>query len=168
MRLSRLLRRRPSHDVPSGRTGFTMVELVTVALVMGTLARISVPDVHGALLKGRAAQVIGEFQAVQAAVLDYRSKYGRWPRDSYAGQTPQGLAEFLPPGFSFNGAGYQLDWENWTLPDGLPQSPRPGTLLGISVVTPDRELGTAVTRLLGGTMAHYTLGDKYTFVIERM
>ncbi|MCG6988256.1 MAG: hypothetical protein LJF06_08755 [Gemmatimonadetes bacterium] len=168
MRLSRLLRRHPSHDATEGRTGFTMVELVTVALVMGTLARISVPDIHGALLRGRAAQVTGDFQAVQAAVLDYHSRYGRWPRDSYTGQMPQGLAEFLPPGFSFKGAGYQLDWENWTLPDGLPQSPRPGTLQGISVVTPDRELGAAVMRLLGSAMAHYTLGDKYTFVIERM
>ena len=168
MRLSRLLRRHRRHDAAGERTGFTMVELVTVALVMGTVARISVPDVHEAMLKGRAAQVIGEVQAVQAAVLDYHSRYGRWPQDSYTGQTPPGLAEFLPPGFSFNGAGYRLDWENWTLPDGLPQSPRPGTLLGISVVTPDRELGAAVTRLLGGAMAHYMLGDKYTFVIERM
>jgi type II secretory pathway pseudopilin PulG len=168
MRHSGLLRCRRAHDAPDGRTGFTMVELVTVALIMGTLARISVPDVHEALLKGRAAQVTGAFQVVQAAVLDYRAKYRRWPQDSYTGQIPQGLAEFLPPGFSFNGAGYQLDWENWTLPDGLPQSPGPGTLLGISVATPDRELGAAVVHLLGGAMAHYALGDKYTFVIERM
>jgi type II secretory pathway pseudopilin PulG len=166
--LPRLLRRRRSHDAAGERTGFTMVELLTVALVMGTLARVSVPDVHAALLKGRAAQVVGEFQVVRLAVLDYHAKYGRWPLDSYAGQTPQGLAEFLPPGFTLSGAGYQLDWENWTLPDGLPQSPRAGVLLGISVVTPDRELGAAVTRTLGGAMAHYTLGDRYTFVIERM
>ena len=53
-------------------------------------------------------------------------------------------------------------------PNGLPKDPGSGVLLGISVVTEDRELGQAVLDLLGNSMAHYTLGDIYTFVVERM
>lgn len=145
-----------------------MVEVVTVALIMGTLVRISVPNFHAAVLKARAAEVAGDFEVVRVAVLNYHEKYLRWPADGYTGQVPPGLQEFLPDGFTFNRAGYQLDWENWTLPNGLPQNPQSGVLLGISIVTPDRALGVAVVHLLGGAMAHYELGDKYTFVVERM
>ncbi len=145
-----------------------MLEMVTVALIMGTLARISVPDFHQALLKARAAEVAGDFEVVRVAVLNYHTQHLKWPDDAHTGQIPPGLAEFLPDGFSFNRAGYQLDWENWTLPDGLPQDPGSGVLLGISVVTPDRALGSSVESLLGAARAHYSLGDKYTFVVERM
>lgn len=167
MRLSRFLHRRPSLDDPDERHGFTMVEVLTVTLIMGTLLRISVPDFHAVLVKARAAAVAGDFEVVRVAVLNYHEKYLRWPDDGYPGQVPQGLAEFLPDNFSFRRAGYQLDWENWTLPDGLPQDPHIATLLGISIVTQDRELGDAVVKLLGAARAHYTLGDTYTFVIER-
>ena len=81
---------------------------------------------------------------------------------------PPGLDEFLPENFNFNRAGYRLDWENWMLPNGLPQDPQSGVLLGISVVTDDKELGAAVVDLLGGAMAHYSLGSSYTFVVERI
>jgi hypothetical protein len=41
-------------------------------------------------------------------------------------------------------------------------------LLGISIVTEDAEIGYAVVDFLGSTMAHYTLGTSYAFVVERM
>jgi hypothetical protein len=145
-----------------------MVEVVTVALIMGTLVRISMPNFHEVLLKARAAEVAGDFEVVRVAVEQYHATYLHWPEDGYTGQVPDGLAAFLPDGFNFNRAGYQLDWENWTLPDGLPQDPQSGGLLGISIVTSDRALGAEVEDVLGGAMAHYQLGNKYTFVVERM
>ena len=170
MRLPGFLRRRPGHRVfdPDERRGFTMVEVVTVALIMGTLVRMAMPNFHAVLLKSRAAEVLGDFEVVRVAVINYHDKYLRWPDDGYTGQVPAGLDEFLPEGFNFNRAGYRLDWENWMLPNGLPQDPQSGVLLGISIVTEDKELGAAVVDLLGGAMAHYTLGTTYTFVVERI
>lgn len=66
------------------------------------------------------------------------------------------------------GLGYRLDWENWVLPEGLPRDRDARGLLGISVVTDDRELAQAVRDLLGPSMSGYALGDTYTFVVERM
>lgn len=148
--------------------GFTMIEVVTVAVVMGTLARIAVPNLHEVLLKARAAEVLGDFETVRVAVESYHADHMAWPDDGYTGQVPDGLAEYLPANFDFDGPGYRLDWENWVLPSGLPNDPGTGILLGISVVTPDRELGQAVLDLLGGAMSSYALDGTYTFVVERM
>ena len=149
------------------RRGFTMVEVLTVAVVMGTLVRIALPNFHEVLLKARAAEVLGDFDVVRVAVLNYHADRLRWPDDAYTGQIPAGLEPYLPEGFTFFRQGYDLDWENWVLPLGLPQAPGAQALLAISVVTDDRELGQAMVDLLGGAMAHYTLGESYTFVVER-
>ncbi len=170
MKLPTLLRRLSGRASTAARerTGFTVVELLTVTAIMGTLVRMSVPDLHKAVLKAEAASVIGDFETVRVAVDNYHADHLAWPSDSYTGVVPDGLAPYLPDGFSFVRQGYRLDWENWELPNGLPQHPNTGVLLGISIVTDNRALGQEVAHLLGGSMAHYTLGDRYTFVIERM
>ena len=163
-------RRRGPHRPPmdlEDRRGFGLVEVATVALIMGTLARIAVPNFHEVLLRSRAAEVAGDFDVVRVAALNYHAKYLSWPSDAYTGVVPQGLEEFLPEGFSFTRAGYKLDWENWLLPDGLPQDRSARAVLGVSIVTQDKELGAAVVSLLGSGRAHYTLGGSYTFVVER-
>lgn len=167
MSLASLLRR-PARRPPEGeRHGFTMVEVLTVMMVVGTLVRMAVPSFHEVLVRARAAEVIGAFETVRVAALNYHADHHRWPADGYTGQVPAGLAEYLPDNFSFEGAGYSLDWENWVLPGGLPQDPEARGILAVSVVTEDRELGHALGDILGGGMAHYALGDAYTFVVER-
>ncbi len=148
--------------------GFTMIEVVTVAVVMGTLVRIALPNFHEVFLKARAAEVVGDFETVRLAAANYHAEHHAWPEDAYVGQIPEGLAEYLPENFTFVRAGYRIDWENWVLPDGLPKYPETGVLLGISIATEDAELGNAVLDLLGGAMASYALGSNYTFIVERM
>lgn len=167
MSLLALLRRRRRPSEEEERHGFTMVEVLTVVVVMGTLVRMAVPSFHDVMLRARAAEVIGDFETVRVAVLSYNADHLQWPPDGYTGQVPPGLAEYLPDNFSFQGLGYRLDWENWVLPGGLPQDPEARGILAVSVVTEDRELGEALGDILGGGMAHYALGDAYTFVIER-
>jgi hypothetical protein len=128
---------------------------------------MAMPSFHDVLVRARAAEVIGAFEVVRVAVLSYHADHHQWPPDGHTGQVPPGLAAYLPENFSFEGAGYSLDWENWVLPGGLPQDPAARGILAVSVVTEDRELGLALGSILGGGMAHYALGDAYTFVIER-
>lgn len=144
-----------------------MVEMLTVAVVMGTLVRMAVPNLHELLLRARAAEVMGDFDVVRVAAQNYHAEHLQWPDDAYTGQIPPGLEDFLPEGFSFFRMGYSIDWENWVLPSGLPQSPGTKKLLAISIVTDDRALGQALVDVLGGAMAYYVLSDSYTFVVER-
>lgn len=149
----------------SGTGGFTLVELLTVTVVLGTLARAAGPGVHQVVLDARAAEVVGHMEVVQVAALNHQADRLLWPSDAYPGQTPAGLELFLPEGFSLDQGEYLLDWDNLPLPDGLPGDPSARRLLAVTLVTPDRELAQAVETLLGG--AHYVVGDRYTFVFER-
>lgn len=151
-----------------GRPGFTLIELMVAVLIVAILARIAIPTYHDMLLRARAAEVQGLIHQVRVAVYEYHADTNGWPPDYNPGQTPEELAPYLGEGFSFDREGYQLDWENWILPDGSPGHPDTGVLLGISLTTEDERLGAALVGMLGETTAHYTLGNNYTFVLEGM
>ncbi len=148
------------------RRGFTLIELMMVAAIIGLLARIAIPRVSDAVRRARATRVIGDFQAIRIAAFDYHAASGEWPPDYGAGTIPPELVGSLPDGFSFNRDGYTLDWENWSLPGGTPTQPSTGILLGISVTVDDPQIGEAVIRMLGdGAGVRYAMGNTYTFMI---
>ncbi len=161
-------RARPSSLRGGRRHGFTMIEVLTVLMIMSVVVRIGIPNYQEVRLRAEAARVVGDFEVVRVAVFNYNADHHTWPRDFGPGVVPPELRPYLPEGFTFDRGLYELDWENWILPDGLPKHPETKVLLGISVTTPDPALGHAVEDLLGTSMAHYTLGDNYTFVIEAL
>lgn len=147
------------------RWGFSLVEIMTVLLITSAVARVAVPNYHNVHLRARAAEVAGDFEAVRhAAFLHLAERYG-WPEEEPAGVTPEALRPYLPDGFRFRKETYELDWEHWRLPDGLPGNPESGELIGVTLVTEDVELARAVAALLGNT-PHYSVSGTYTFVIE--
>lgn len=150
------------------RPGFSLIELTIVLLIVATLAALAIPTYRSMLVRARAAKVVGEFNTVRLAVFNYYADHDAWPPDNYPGIVPPQLVAYLPSDFTFNHDGYQLDWENWVLPDGMPMHPETHVLLGISVVTQDATLAGRVVGLLGNGMAHFTLSDNYTFVIQGM
>ena len=77
---------------------------------------------------------------------------------------PELLAD-LPDGFTFERDEYQLDWEQWSLPDGIPPNSGPMTLIGVSIATTDDLLGNAVAGLIGNN-GWYSMGNSYTFLVE--
>lgn len=148
------------------RLGFTIVELLVVLVLMSIVTRIALPTVHEARLRAHAAEALGDLRAVEAAARAYHADTGIWPAESSPGAVPPELAGYLPEGFAFTFDEYRLDWETWTLPEGLPSDPSPGVLVGVSIVTDREALGLAVAELLGPG-GWYTLGDHYTRLIER-
>ncbi len=153
---------------PTHAPGFTLVELAIVILILGILATLGLPAYQNAVIKARAADVLGDFNTIKIAAYNYFAEHNEWPADVYPGIAPPELQDYLPPNFSFTGTDYELDWEYWILPDGTPKHPGTGVLIGISVTTENEELANAVMQLLGANTAHYTLGDNYTFIIERL
>jgi prepilin-type N-terminal cleavage/methylation domain-containing protein len=146
------------------RAGFTLVELLVVVLILSILVRIALPSYRQITLRASAAAIMGDISVVRHAAFNYFADHGHWPPDVNRGVTPPGLVPYLPDGFTFRGEGYNLDWDNWTLPDGTPKHSGVKVLVGISVATTNPALGEAFLAVLGGAAAH-TLGEHYTYVI---
>jgi type II secretory pathway pseudopilin PulG len=135
-----------------------------VAAVLSILARIALPTVQESITRARAAAALGDVEVVRVAAAAYHARTNDWPGESPPGIVPDGLEQDLPEGFTFERGRYDLDWERWTLPNGLPDGTGPRTLLGISIATDDELLGNAVADLLG-PQGWYSLGNNATFLV---
>ena len=159
--------RPPPADAPAGgaknRSGTTIVEVVTVMLVVSIITRIVVPQMQDILTRARATEIRASFSVVEEAATRLSVENNRWPEDADAGVVPPELLESLPPGFSFERDRYQLDWQNWVLPEGMPGDSTVRRLIGISVTTSDRSLGLALMGLIP-LNSKFTLGETYTFI----
>lgn len=148
------------------RGGFTLVELLVVAAIVGILAGLAIPNLRTVLLRARATELAGDLEVVRTAVLNYMGNQHSWPSEAGSGQIPGGLEEYLPDNYSFTRNGYDLDFENWSLPGGLPGDPSTRTLIGVSVVVTDPQLGNALVELLGNAIV-FSSGNTHTVVIDR-
>ena len=148
---------------PKRRRGFTIVEAVTTMMIVSVLTRIAMPQMQEVLTRARATEVRASFSVVEEAATRLSIENDPWPNDTDAGVVPSELVDMLPGGFSFDRERYQLDWENWILPSGLPGYPSVRGLIGISITTSDRALGVALMDLIPNN-AKFELGETYTFI----
>ncbi len=144
------------------RGGFTLVEVVAVVSI---LARIALPNVQEALIRARAAAAMGDVEVVRTAAANYYARNNAWPGEAPPGVVPAELLDDLPDEFSFDRGEYRLDWERWTLPNGLPEDTTPRILVGVLIATPDEMLGNAVAALIDNS-GWYSLGHNSTFLID--
>ena len=136
---------------------------MTVMLLLSIITRIAIPQMQDVLTRARATEVRASFSVVEEAAARLSVENQPWPADASAGVVPPELLDHLPPGFTFDRGRYQLDWENWVLPGGMPGDPTVQTLIGISVTTSDRSLGLALMEVIP-LNAKFTLGETYTFI----
>ena len=149
--------------VPKKRGGATIVEVMTVMLIVSIVARIAIPQFQEILTRARATEIRATFDVVEDAANRLIVQNNPWPEDAVAGVVPPELRASLPPGFTFERGRYQLDWENWALPEGMPGDSTVRRLIGISVTTSDRSLGLALMEMVP-LNAKFTLGETYTFI----
>ena len=159
-------RRERDGRVDARRGGFTLVELLVVAAIVGILTGLAIPNMKTVLLRARATELAGDMEVVRVATQSYNGENHGWPSESSPGAVPPELVPYLPEGYSFTRDGYDLDYENWSLPGGLPGDPGTHTLIGVSVVVGDPLLGNALVELLGKAII-FSVGGTHTVVIDR-
>lgn len=148
------------------RGGFTLVELLLVMVLLGILALIAMPNYRAATLKARAVDLRADIDVVEQAARDYNADEFGWPSDAATGVVPPELDGHLPDGFSFQGTGYQLDWEAISIPGGIPGYPGVTQIFGIGAVVDEPELGQAVVNIFGES-GWYNVGNTYVFIVDR-
>ena len=148
--------------------GFTLVEMMVVVLILGILFRAALPNFVALKRDAVAARAVSELNVVREAAMSCYAQTGTWPAERPEGTIPPELVSHLPHGFTFEHNDYQINWENWTLPDGLPEYPATRVLVGVSITTHDVLLGRTVVNRLKSAGAAYTIGDSYTLPITTL
>jgi len=155
-----------SGPIDARRGGFSLIELLVTVSIVGILAGLAIPNLRSMTFRARAAEVAGDLEVVRIATVSYNGDAHRWPADASQGTVPPELDGYLPEGFSFQGNGYELKYENYSLPGGLPGDPTTTQLIAVSVTVDTDELSSAVVGLLGGSLV-FSVGSKHTVVIDR-
>jgi len=105
-----------------------------------------VPHYEQVRKRARAAQAVGAIGVVRHAAFAYNEATGQWAPGGSTGQVPAGLTSYLPNGFSFSQADFDLAWRHTTwLSGGLEVSAQM-----VQVYTHDPYVCDALNHLLGG------------------
>jgi general secretion pathway protein G len=148
------------------RGGFSLIELLMALSIVGILAGMAMPNLRSMTYRARATEVAADLEVVRVAAVNYNADENGWPSDGASGVIPSELVPFLPEGFTFVGNGYELKYENFALPGGLPGDPQTRQLIAVSVTVDEDDLSNAVVELLGGSLV-FSVGSKHTVVIDR-
>lgn len=148
------------------RAGFSLIELLMAVSIVGILAGLAIPNLTSMTYRARATEVAADLEVVRVATVSFNGDQHTWPADAAAGVVPPELNGYLPEGFSFQGNGYEIKFENQAFAGGLPGDPTTTQLIGASVTIDRDELSNAVVELLGGALV-ISAGNTHWIVIDR-
>jgi prepilin-type N-terminal cleavage/methylation domain-containing protein len=75
----------PKDPSPARRSGFTLVELLAVIMIIALLAGLLTPAVMRSLSSSRAAAVKAEIELLNTALMNYKNEYGTFPPSDMRG-----------------------------------------------------------------------------------
>lgn len=133
--------------------------------IVGILAGLAIPNLRTMTFRARAASVAGDIDVVRVATAQYNGDLNAWPAEAANGVVPPELTGYIPDGFSFQGEGFELDYEALS-PVFIPGDPTTTQLIGVAVTADTDELSNAIVELLGGGII-FSTGRRHTFVIFR-
>ena len=148
------------------RGGFTLVELLLTVSIIGILTGLALPNLRNMQFRARAVDVAGDLEVVRVATVSFNAEVHAWPADATLGTVPPELNGFLPDGFSFQGDRFELKFEHYALPTGLPGDPSTRQLIAVSVTVDEDELSNAIIALLGTSLV-FSVGRTHTVMIDR-
>ena len=73
------------------RTGFTLVEIMIVVVIIGLLAAMAIPAFQRVRMSSRHSALANDFRVFAEAFESYSLEYGQFPADSNIGVIPPGV-----------------------------------------------------------------------------
>ena len=147
------------------RRGFAAVEVIMAVAVVAILARVALPAVREWRLRGEAAEVVDAVRDLEAAARQAHQEQGPSAGSGAPlGETPAGLAPFLPAGFAFRSARFELGWSQWSLGEVTGARLRGERVGTITVRIPDPGLRSAFQRLAEPSLWLLS-GDSFAFLV---
>ena len=142
-----------------GEKGFTMIELMTVIIILGLLSGIAILKYLDLRNQARAAEVAGDFRTVMVAAYGYYSDHNDWPPDGAPGVIPPSLVQYLPGSFQFSKPEWTLDFDNLGMGG-------PDYVVGVTVSTANSDLMQKLVRTLGTKQPYFKGGATLTYIIS--
>jgi prepilin-type N-terminal cleavage/methylation domain-containing protein len=124
--------------------GFTLIELMTVVLIVGTLINIALPNYNSIRKSAHAARVVSDFTIIRDAATLYNAEKGEWPKSTGNGKPPKLLKPYLPLDLAWNlkpDLDVKYKWENFGKKG---KARKAGPPVGLSVFSNDRTLLRAI------------------------
>ncbi|NJD18163.1 MAG: prepilin-type N-terminal cleavage/methylation domain-containing protein [Gemmatimonadetes bacterium] len=92
------------------RAGYTLIEVLTVSILLGALAGIATPQLSRAIHRAGAAKVVADAHNLTLAVRAFMAAGGTLPASSDWGVAPTGLSSFLEEttAFTFRDVEYRF------------------------------------------------------------
>jgi prepilin-type N-terminal cleavage/methylation domain-containing protein len=144
------------------RAGFTIVELLTVMIIIGILAGMAILKYIDLTARARTVQAVGDLQTIRMAAYGYFYETGRWPDEVGEGTVPPEMVQYLPKNFRFSRPEYRLDWDNLSPPGGGTSG---GMQVGVVITSDDARLQAAMASNLGSRLPFLVVGNTLTFII---
>lgn len=118
------------------RNGYTLAQVAIAGVVLATALHLALPHIHRWRAEADAREARDRVERLGEAARTHLEREGSWPSDADPGAPPPELAEVLAE-LSFRGEGYELDWEAFPVPDGLPSARGVQSLGGVVVRSDD-------------------------------
>ena len=85
----------PSIAVPRSSTGFTLVEIMIVVVIIGLLASLAIPGIQKVQLRSKNSRFVNDLRVFTQAFETYSLENGSWPPNGGPGVVPAGLTTRL-------------------------------------------------------------------------
>ena len=130
--------------------GFTLIELMVVVAIIGLLALLMTTQYSRIQQKAHATSVVDDIQTIRYAAMNYKDDHGEWPPDTWWGEIPEGLDPYLLDSFSFDRPDLPVKYSFDNYEEHPSWAAHYGTLVTISVNSPNEALLHSVNGLVSG------------------
>jgi prepilin-type N-terminal cleavage/methylation domain-containing protein len=144
------------------RRGFTVIELLTVLIVMGVLASIMVLRFIDLKHRAMSTRATTDMDMVRKAGYARFYDTGAWPAGGGTGTIPGELMPYLPHGFTFVQPEYTLEWENFAPPGGGSSA---SYQVAVRLTSTNARLMQALAQSMGNRSPYIMMGNELLVIV---